>query len=91
MFNAPQKKRTFSGSFRGTDAVVQENEIENADASFDEVDFVFTAVADVLAFDLAIETAGEQVIHDATLRKALRTDVFEPSSLLQNRVVRLPQ
>src|SRR3984885_14502018 len=61
--------------------VVQQDEIEDGDAPFDEVNFVETAIADVLAFDLPIEAAGEQVIYDAPLWKAFRTDVFEPFEL----------
>ncbi len=48
----------------------QENEIEHGDASLDEFDLMFPAIADVLAFDLPIEPAGEQMIDRSALWKA---------------------
>ena len=59
--------------------LVQENEIEYGDAAFDEVELMLTAIAEVLLFDLAIESAREQVMHDTAFRKAFRTSV--PSAL----------
>ena len=49
---------------------VQKNEIEYGDASLDEFDLVIPAIADVLAFDLPIEPAGEQMIDRSALWKA---------------------
>ncbi len=40
---------------------------------------MFAAVAEVLLFDLAIESAREQVMHDTAFRKAFRASV--PSAL----------
>ena len=57
-------------------ALIQENEIKHSDASLDVFDFVFPAIADVLAFDLAIEAAGEEVVDRSALRKAFGSRVF---------------
>src|SRR5271156_627221 len=51
-------------------SLVQENEIEHGDAPLNELDFVLAAIANVLAVDLAVETAGEQVIDRSALGKA---------------------
>src|ERR1700722_4814343 len=53
--------------------LIQEYEIEDGNAPFDEVEFVLPAVAKVLLFDLAIEPSREKVIDDAALWKALHT------------------
>ena len=55
--------------------LVQENKIEHGNAALDEVELMLTAVAEVLLFDLAIESAREQVMHDSAFRKAFRTSV----------------
>ena len=59
--------------------LVQENKIEHGNAALDEVELMLTAVAEVLLFDLAIESAREQVMHDTAFRKAFPTSV--PSAL----------
>src|SRR6266849_9743121 len=56
--------------------LVQENEIEHSDAPLDVFDFVFPAIADVLAFDLAIEATGEEMVDRSALRKAFGSGVF---------------
>ena len=56
--------------------LIQENEIEHSDAPLDVFDFVFAAIADVLAFDLAIEAAGEEVVDRSALWKAFGSGVF---------------
>src|SRR5258708_1280240 len=43
---------------------------------------MLTAVAKVLLFDVAIEPAREQVMHDTAFRKALRASVFPALELL---------
>src|SRR6266436_3084845 len=52
--------------------LVQENEIEHGNAALDEVELMVAAIAEVLLFDLAIESAREQVIHDTAFREAFR-------------------
>src|SRR5260370_31856960 len=49
---------------------VGEDKIEHPDTPLDVFDFVLPAVADVLAVDLAVEPAGEQVIDRSALWKA---------------------
>src|SRR5713226_6327517 len=69
----------FRLSFQVLIPLVQENEIEHGNAALDEVELMLTAVAEALLFDLAIEPAREQVMHDTAFRKAFRTSV--PSAL----------
>ncbi len=54
---------------------MSENEIENGEAPLDEIEFVSSAITDVLAFNLSVEPAREHVIDNAALRKALDPDV----------------
>src|ERR1700728_1669745 len=56
--------------------VIQENEIEHSDAPLDVFELVFPTIADVLAFDLPIEAAGEEVVDRPALRKAFGSGVF---------------
>src|SRR6266478_2531302 len=66
-----EKADFFGLGFKVLIPLVQENKIEHSDAPLDVLDFVFVAVANVLAVDLAVEAAGEQVIDRSALRKAL--------------------
>ena len=50
--------------------LIQQDEVEHSDAPLDVFDFVFAAIANVLAVDLAIQTAGEQVIDRSAFWKA---------------------
>ena len=45
-------------------------EIEDSNAPLDVLDFVLSAIADVLAVDLAVEPAGEQVVDDPAFWEA---------------------
>src|ERR1700683_4682335 len=56
--------------------LIQENEIEHSDAPLNVFDFVFPAIADVLAFDLPIEAAGEEGVDRRALRKTFCAGVF---------------
>ena len=56
--------------------LIEENEIEHRDAPLDVFDFVFAAVADVLAVDLAVKTPGEEVIDGSALWKAFGPGMF---------------
>src|SRR5713226_9970440 len=62
--------------FKVLTPLIQENKIEHSDAPLDVFDFVFPAIADVLAFDLPIEAAGEEVVDRPALRKAFGSGVF---------------
>src|SRR5271155_515745 len=55
---------------------VREDKVEHCDAPMDVFDFVLPTIADVLAVDLAVETAGEQMIDRSALWKALGPRVF---------------
>src|SRR5216684_2913930 len=55
---------------------VGENVVEHSDAPLNVFDFVFPTVANVLAVDLAVETAREQVIDRSALWKAFGPGVF---------------
>jgi integrase len=55
---------------------VGENIIEHSDAPLNVFDFVFPTVANVLAVDLAVETAREQVIDRSVFWKAFGPGVF---------------
>src|ERR1017187_3477389 len=52
------------------------DKIEHSNTPLDVFDFVFPAIADVLAVDLAVEPAGEQVIDRSALWKAFCPSVF---------------
>lgn len=64
-----EKADFFRLGFKVLIPLVQENEIEHPNAPLDVLDFVFAAVANVLAIDLAVEAAGEQVIDRSALWK----------------------
>lgn len=70
-----EKADFFRLGFKVPMPLVQENEIEHCDAPLYVFDFVLAAVADVLAIDLAVEAAGEQVIDGSALWKALSPGV----------------
>src|SRR6266851_4836978 len=55
---------------------VREDKIEHSDAPLDVFDFVLPAIADVLAVDLAVESAREQVIDRSALWKAFGPGMF---------------
>jgi hypothetical protein len=55
---------------------VGENIIEHSDAPLNVFDFVFPTVANVLAVDLAVETAREQVIDRSVFWKTFGPGVF---------------
>src|ERR1700734_2172206 len=55
---------------------VREDKVEHSDAPMDVFDFVLPAIADVLAVDLAVEAAGEQMIDRSALWKALGSRMF---------------
>ncbi len=65
-----EKADFFGLGFKVLIPLVQENEIEHCDAPLNELDFVFAAVANVLAVDLAVETAGKQMVDRSALWKA---------------------
>ena len=65
-----EKADFFGLGFEVLIPLIQENEIEHSDAPLDVFDFVFAAVANVLAVDLAVEPAREQVIDRSALWKA---------------------
>jgi hypothetical protein len=53
-----------------------EDKIEHSDTALDVFDLVLPAIANVLAIDLSIKAAREQVIDRSTLWKALGAGVF---------------
>ena len=55
---------------------VGKDKIEHSDASLDVFDFVLPAIANILAVDLAVEPAREQVIDRSALWKAFGPGVF---------------
>jgi hypothetical protein len=55
---------------------VRENEVEHRQAPLHIFDFVFATVAEILAAEVPIQLSGEQVIHDAMLRKAFGPGMF---------------
>src|ERR1700686_2319334 len=58
-----EKARLFRLGFKVLIPLVQEEKIDDSDAPLGVFDFMFPAVADVLAVDLAVQPAGEQVIN----------------------------
>lgn len=55
---------------------VGQDKIEHSDASLNKFNFVLPAIADVLAVDLVIDPAREQVIHRSALYEVLCPGVF---------------
>src|SRR5260221_1334802 len=56
-------------------SLVEENEIEDGDAAFDEVELVLAAIAKVFLFDRPVEPSREEVINHAALGKALHASM----------------
>src|SRR6185312_12657673 len=56
--------------------LIRQHKIEHADALADELDLMLAAVAKVLASDLPIEPAREEVVDHATFRKAFGPGMF---------------
>jgi len=52
-----EKANFFGLRFQVLMALMKENEIQHCDAPLDVFDFVFAAIANVLAVDLAVDTA----------------------------------
>src|SRR5260221_12729423 len=56
-------------------SLVEENEIEDGDAAFDEVELVLAAITKVFLFDLPVEPPREEVANHAALGKALHASM----------------
>src|SRR6185437_4384135 len=56
--------------------LIRQHKIEHADALADELDLMLAAVAKVLASDLPIEPAREEVVDHAALRKTFGAGMF---------------
>jgi hypothetical protein len=65
-----KKADLFLFGFKVFTIKVGQNKIQHSNPALDEVDFMVAPVADVLAVDLAVETAGEQVIDRSAFWKA---------------------
>jgi hypothetical protein len=70
-----EKTDFFGLGFEVLIPLIQQNEIEHGDAPLDVFDFVFAAVANVLAVDLAVKTPGEQVIDRSAFWKTFGPSV----------------
>ncbi len=71
--------------------MVQENEIENGDAAFDEAELMLPPVPQVFLLDSAVQSARERWWTTPPFRKLSVRACRRPWSLFQNVVVRLPQ
>jgi len=62
-------------SFKISEVLISQNEIQKHEARSNEFKRMLAAVAEVFLFDLAVQPPCEEVIDDATLRKTLHAGV----------------
>src|SRR6266852_2071485 len=80
--SSTEELRLFRLGFQVLIPLVQEHEIQHGNAPLDEVELMFTPVAQVLLFDQAIEPAREQVMHDTAFRKTFCAGMLPAMELL---------